>query len=130
MESPESSDLGEIDDSYCSVRPYALVGGRVPKGTSGLLPVESLVQASASYSDRESLGKEFQSILDVTADDYLSVAEISAHVRLPVGVVRLMVSELADQNHVIVHGPNQDSAEDPTAALNVLESVLNGISAL
>ena len=59
----------------------------------------------------------------------LSVAELSAHLHLPLGVVRVLVGDLADEGRVVVHRPSATTA-NPAADLKVLESVLNGISAL
>lgn len=64
------------------------------------------------------------------------MAEISAHAHLPVGVVRVLVADLAEAGAVRIHGLTAASLSDPAdprsgaAALAVLESVLNGISAL
>ncbi len=68
-------------------------------------------------------------ILDLTAVEFLSIAELSAHVKLPVGVVRVIVSDLADEGKVRIHGAANDQSGLATS-LSVLESVLNGISSL
>jgi 1-acyl-sn-glycerol-3-phosphate acyltransferase len=60
---------------------------------------------------------------------FLSIAELSAHVKLPVGIVRVIVSDLADQGKVRIHGIANGQAGLATS-LSVLESVLNGISSL
>ncbi|WP_088286924.1 DUF742 domain-containing protein [Kineosporia sp. A_224] len=93
--------------------------------------------ASPSAAATASLaGPESRRILELTTGQYLSVAEISAHAHLPVGVVRVLVADLAEAGAVRVHGLTQASLSDPAdprsgaAALAVLESVLNGISAL
>ena len=43
---------------------------------------------------------------------------------------RVLVDDLSAQHLVSVHGPSAQSGLDPAATLSVLESVLNGISAL
>ena len=58
-----------------------------------------------------------------------SVAELSAHLSLPLGVVRVLVGDLADEGLVVVH-TGSPTAAPPAANLKVLESVLDGISAL
>jgi len=58
------------------------------------------------------------------------VAEISAHLALPLGVVRVLVGDLADSGLVVVHAGASPSERTPAANLKVLESVLDGISAL
>lgn len=116
----------EADDRAYAVRPYALTGGRT-RATKPDLALEALVQAVASP---ETLGltPERRRILELTADQFLSVMELSAHVELPVGIVRVIVSDLADSGSVRIHGLSSSSA--PATTLSVLESVLNGISSL
>jgi hypothetical protein len=124
------------DDASYSVRPYALVGGRTRTVSSVDLPVEALVEGLEPPD--VTVTPERRKILELTATQYLSVMELSAHVKLPVGVVRMIVSDLADAKKVRVHGltpsmstPGTAAAPDDNAAtLSILESVLNGISSL
>ena len=68
-------------------------------------------------------------IMEIVADQYISIAEVSAHLKLPVGVVRVLVADLADEGLARIAG-NEQPHDNPAATLRVLESVLNGISAL
>jgi len=130
------ADRHDEDDTSYSVRPYALVGGRTKQVSSVELPVEALVEGLEGPD--VTLTPERRRILELTATQYLSVMELSAHVRLPVGVVRILVNDLAEAKKVRVHGltpsmstPGADAAPDDNAAtLSILESVLNGISSL
>ena len=115
------------DEGAYTVRPYALTGGRTAPA-SDKMPVEALVQGMAG--PEVAMTSERRQILELTATQYLSVAELSAHVKLPVGVVRVLVSDLADEQLVRVHGLTPTSDYNPAASLSVLESVLNGISSL
>jgi hypothetical protein len=125
-----------FDEDAYAVRPYAVTGGRtVP--TSVDLPVEALVQALGVPD--ETMTVEKRTILELTGTQYLSVAELSAHVKLPVPVVRIVVGDLVEEKLVRVHGvhgtsglglPSRTGAYNPSASLSVLESVLNGISSL
>ena len=123
---------GEPDDDEASyVRPYTVTGGRT-RPTSASLPIEALVETVCRPGavPGTGLSPEKRQILALTDGQYLSVAEISAHLHLPVGVVRVLVSDLADEELVRVHGIAMTDAYAPATALSVLESVLNGISAL
>ena len=78
---------------------------------------------------------EQRRILELCADKFESVAEIGAHLRLPVGVVRVVVGDLLESGQVRVHGLTSasSSTSSPTStamSLSVLESVLDGISSL
>lgn len=121
------------DDGAYGVRPYTVTGGRTMVSTVDL-PMEALVEAMATPDVR--LTPERRRILELTSTQYLSIAELSAHVKLPVGVVRVLVNDLAAERKVRVHGPIASlstpgsSRESTAATLSVLESVLNGISSL
>lgn len=110
-----------------TVRPYTVTGGRTRAGED-LLPIEALVR-SASSGLR--LSGEKRRILELTDTQYLSIAELSAHLSLPVGVIRVLVADLSDEKLATVHGRMAGGSEfAATLPLSVLESVLNGISAL
>ena len=122
---PDTDDLD--DDGAYAVRPYAVTGGRTAPA-SDRMPFEALVQGLSA--PEVGMTPERRKILELTATQYLSVAELSAHVRLPVGVVRVLISDLADERLVRVHGLTPSTDYNPAASLSVLESVLNGISSL
>ena len=115
-----------------SVRPYALTRGRTrPSGDA--LPIEALVSALRQGTVQQT--PEKRRILELSGSQYLSIAELSAHVHLPVGVVRVIVGDLVDEGMVRVHGSHSGpgsttSTVNSATTLSVLESVLNGISAL
>jgi hypothetical protein len=109
------------------VRPYALTRGRTRPGRSDL-PLEALVRVVAGATDPVGTS-ERRRIIDLTREQILSVAELSAHLSLPLGVVRVLVGDLADEGLVVVH-TGSPTAAPPAANLKVLESVLDGISAL
>ena len=111
------------------VRPYALTRGRTRPGRQDL-PLEALVRSVPGSSDPVGTS-ERRRILELTREQILSVAELSAHLSLPLGVVRVLVSDLADEGLVLVHTTTPTAAmSSPATNLKVLESVLNGISSL
>ncbi len=89
------------------VRPYTLTGGRT-RSVTGDLPLEALVEAlAASPSGRT---PEERDLLALAAGGFVSVAELSARTRLPVGATfsiraySLRISTLApiiDSNEVL-----------------------------
>ncbi len=117
---------GEVEETY-AVRPYAVTGGRTRASGSTALPLEALVQSLRAPAP--GMTNETIKILDLTAVEFLSIAELSAHVKLPVGIVRVIVSDLADEGKVRIHGIANGQSGLATS-LSVLESVLNGISSL
>ena len=122
------------DDEAYTVRPYAVTGGRV-SAAGGDLPMEALVQAVSETPDTKGLTPEKKKILQLAAGQYQSVAELSAHTRLPLGVVRVLVTDLAAINHLTIHTAGTASDlnthdESGAISLSLLESVLDGIAAL
>ena len=118
-------DETEVEETY-AVRPYAVTGGRTRPSSSDL-PIEALVQSLRAPAP--GMTAETTKILDLTGTEFLSIAELSAHVKLPVGVVRVIVSDLADEGKVRIHGI-ANGQNGLATSLSVLESVLNGISSL
>ncbi|QCB92424.1 DUF742 domain-containing protein [Cellulomonas shaoxiangyii] len=115
-----------------TVRPYAVTGGRVRSARSDW-PLEALVEVMPGAVASTGLTPEKRAIIQHASAGYISVAELSALLHLPLGVVRILVSDLTDANYVRVHTSQPvevNTGESPALSLSVLESVLNGISAL
>ncbi len=122
------------DDETYAVRPYAVTGGRV-SAASKSLPMEALVEARSDIQSLRGVTPEKKTILQLATGEYQSIAELSAHTRLPLGVVRVLVSDLAKENHLTIHtgGTADDKSthdESGGLSLSLLESVLDGIAAL
>ncbi|WP_461184284.1 DUF742 domain-containing protein, partial [Xylanimonas ulmi] len=70
------------------------------------------------------------------AHTYVSIAELSALLRLPLGVVRILVADMQEEGQLAVHTSTPvnvhtgHGSSQSGLSLSVLESVLNGISAL
>jgi DNA-binding transcriptional ArsR family regulator len=124
------------DADSATIRPYVLTGGRVGQSNFDL-PLETLV-AVAIGKEAVSENPEKQRILALAAQDFISVAELSSHVQLPIGVVRVLVSDLAEEGLVTLYKPQLGGGSAfgssgyryRPPSLAVLESVLDGISAL
>ncbi|MFC6007348.1 DUF742 domain-containing protein [Angustibacter luteus] len=130
LDYPSDVTEDEADEETYAVRPYAVTGGRTRTTTNEPLPVEALVQSLRGHDDI-GLTPERRKILELTRDQYLSVAELSAHVKLPVGIMRVLISDMSDSGNVRIHGAGAfSSTTAPATSLSVLESVLNGISSL
>jgi hypothetical protein len=115
-----------------TVRPYAVTGGRVRSARSDL-PLEALVEILPDAASSRGQTPEKRAILQHASRDYISIAELSALLHMPIGVVRILVSDLADARYVRVHASQPvdvHTGQSPSLSLSVLESVLNGISAL
>ena len=107
------------------VRPYAVTGGRTRPRTQ--LEIEAMV-AAAHYEARDLsvLSPECQAILGFCRD-LRSVAEISAVLRMPLGVARILIADMAVEGLVRIH--QLDHAQG-RPDLNLLERVLSGLRKL
>ena len=129
MEFPLTIAVGPpVEDAESPVRPYALVGGRTRVPDELGLSVESLVHGLVGPGP--GLSREERRILDLTSGDYRSVAELSARMRLPLGVVRVVVADLAGRGSVRLHARSHRAVVVQVPSRTVLESVLDGIATL
>ena len=119
-EQPYPAD--EEGSSTRLVRPYTVTGGRTQPRYK--LALEALVTATV-YEPRDLsvLAPECQAILQFCLD-WRSVAEISAVLRLPLGVARILVADMSADGLVRIH-QRDDSEGRPD--LNLLERVLSGL---
>src|SRR5690349_20336245 len=102
----------EVVDEARLVRPYALTRGRTRSGR-GDLALEALVRGVDGASDPAST-PERRRILELSTASLLSVAELSAHLSLPLGVVRVLVGDLADEGLLVVHTGSPSAAPAAT----------------
>ena len=113
------------DQSSSLVRPYAVTGGRTKP--SYQLQIEAMVSASHYEArDLSVLSPECQSILGYCRD-WRSVAEISAVLRMPLGVARVLIGDMAMEGLVRVHQADHAHGRPD---LNLLERVLSGLRKL
>jgi hypothetical protein len=132
MEAFDDHEFDALYDTARTVRPYTVTGGRT-RTDRAHLPLEALVRAvRAPGGPAGAYGPapEMRRIVELTTDRILSVAELSAHLHLPLGVVRVLVGDLADAGAVVVHGAAATSAKAPATDLQVLKGVLDGIVTL
>jgi hypothetical protein len=104
------------------VRPYAMTGGRT-RPTHDDLELEALVSTTSVGERTPTLTVE-QRAIAALCHDLLSIAEVSARLHLPLGVIRVLVGDMADEDLVIVYRPAH-AGDRPDLAL--LERVLHGL---
>ncbi|WP_055492968.1 DUF742 domain-containing protein [Streptomyces sp. TP-A0356] len=118
------------DEAGPVVRPYAMTRGRTSHEVQHRLDLIAVVVAEPYVDDPEadpSLSPEHVDIVELCRDTPQSVAELAAELDLPVGVVRVLVGDLMDEELVHVSRPV------PPAELvdeSILRDVINGLRAL
>nr|WTB34592.1 DUF742 domain-containing protein [Streptomyces sp. NBC_00830] len=105
------------------VRSYVITGGRRLPSAEEM----SLLTLVVLAPDRElppQASPEVRAIWDLCAGGYLSVAEVAGHLGLPVGVTRLLLTDLFEQGHLL-----RRAAPPPAQAVDrtILEEVLHGL---
>ncbi|ANI38507.1 DUF742 domain-containing protein [Mycolicibacterium vaccae] len=109
------------------VRPYTLTAGRTDSAVQ--LPLEAPVGlAAAAPPSGWSADDVRAQILDVCAERP-SVAEIAAHLSLPLGVARVLVGDLVVQGYLWVH-PTLGQAETADERRELIGRTLRGLRAL
>lgn len=108
------------------VRPYARTRGRTR--TDYDLAIETLVSTSERGRSQTGMATpEHRSICGLCTDAR-SVAEIAAHLRLPLGVVRVLVGDMAGLGLVLIHDSGMVVGDQPS--MEFLERVLSGLRRL
>ncbi len=85
------------------VRPYAMTGGRT-RPTHDTLEIEALVATTSVGEQTPKLTVE-QRAIAALCHDLLSIAEVAARLHLPLGVIRVLVGDMADEDLVVVYRP-------------------------
>ncbi|UOE21858.1 DUF742 domain-containing protein [Thermobifida halotolerans] len=116
---------GSPDDAGRLIRPYSLTRGRTRPSRSDFA-MTSQVVAVPTVTPPTDLEPEHHLILRSCAAP-ASVAELASRTGLPLGVLRILLSDLLDGGHVMVH-ESQWQRRRPD--VHTLRTVLDRIRAL
>ena len=118
--------VGDAVDRSLRIRPYAITGGRTRSLKE--LEIETIVRTSARGAVQQGrLTLERKRIAGLCATP-LSIAEVSAHLKMPLGVTRVLVGDMASEGLLDSHMPATTTNKRPD--IRLLERVLNGLQAL
>ncbi|MGX4693413.1 DUF742 domain-containing protein [Streptomyces sp. JNUCC 63] len=118
------------DEAGPVVRPYAMTRGRTSHAAQHRLDLIAVVVTEPGVDDPEAdhaLSPEHVAIVGLCRDIPQSVAELAAELDLPIGVVRVLIGDLVDEEYIHVTRPV------PPAQLpdeSILRDVINGLRAL
>ena len=119
----------DADPPASLVRPYSRTGGRTrPMHDFGL---EALVVPTVKASEpglADVLSPEQGSVLELCAEDTVSVAEVAARLRTPLGVARVIIADMVEMGLVEVAGTSADAGNERDPAF--LRRVLSGLQRL
>jgi hypothetical protein len=120
------ADAGGSNKGAAAVRPYAWTRGRTKSGLE--LAIEALV--STSQRGREQMAMlqvEHRAVAEL-CEQTRSVAEVAALLKLPLGVARVLLGDMAGIGVVTVHQTASSTGNVPDLAL--MERVLSGLRRL
>jgi hypothetical protein len=114
----------EHEEQSSLVRMYAVTGGRTAPRTD--LAMEALVSSATSMQLGLSFTREYRAISELCRQ-VRSVAEISALLGIPLGVVRVLIADMEAEGLVKVYQPQLEAGKPD---LDLLERVLSGLRRL
>jgi hypothetical protein len=115
------------DSPVLRVRSYVLTQGRTRSNAD--LPIETLVKVTPTGTAAvPRLQLERKKIVGLCGAP-LSIAEISAHLSIPLGVARVLVGDMTEEGLLTSYKP-QHAKTGERPDLKLLERVLDGLQAL
>ncbi|MFJ2114749.1 MULTISPECIES: DUF742 domain-containing protein [unclassified Streptomyces] len=123
MTTPDEQDLEQAATPL--VPAYVITNGRSLLDDDEFSLITLVTTAHDSPSTQH-LDPEKRRLLELCSGGHLSVAEIAGHTQFPVGVVKILLSDLTQGGYLITRAPI------PGAKLvdrNILEEVLHGLQA-
>jgi hypothetical protein len=119
---------GQPDEEPDSVvRPYTITRGRTRSARDEEIEFETLVwTTSAGAFSPPTVSAHWRAVADLCRE-VLSLAEVAAHLRVPIGVARVLIGDMAEAGLVYLQRPQHagDRAE-----IALLERVLYGLRQL
>lgn len=122
----EAEEFWDDEAAGPVVRPYAMTRGRT-QPTGGAFDLISLVVATRSVTiPQVGLEPEHMAILALCGH-MLSIAEVAAHLNLPIGVVRVLIGDLLDRSLLTMRSPERPS---DVRENTFFEAVIHGLQTL
>jgi len=126
MNGVAEAESGNALEAGSMVRPYTKTGGRTRSDYD--LAIEALVSTSErGRSPDAAVRPEHRSICGLRLDTR-SVAEVAAHLRLPLGVARVLIGDMAGMGLVLIHQSGMVVGDRPS--IEFMERVLSGLRRL
>jgi hypothetical protein len=119
-------DVPGAEEAGPLVRPYVIAQGRDHADAIQLDMISVVIAAKRAEVDEMALEPEQLRILELCRRPQ-SVAEVSAHLDIPVAVVKVLLSDLLNRGLALARAPY--TAKSPVSR-DVLQAVLDGIQRL
>ena len=119
--------MSEGDEAGRLVRPFTLTGGRTRPSRADFTLITTVTAVDPPPALAPRPQPEQTRILRLCARP-LAVAEIAAHLDLPVSVIVIMLCDLLEAGLITAHPPHPVSARNPD--LDLLQKVRDGLGRL
>jgi hypothetical protein len=103
------------------VRPYALTGGRT-RPTGETIDLLALVTSTEATLDELLLQPEYVAVIHQCRQPK-PVADLASDLDLPLGVVRILFSDMRDQGLVVIRPPLRSRLTDPKLLKDVADAL-------
>jgi len=120
----DEDDIVFEDEGSNTLRPFLLTGGRTHGEVDGLV-FETLVEKTTA-SSTDGLRFESAKVVDM-CDAPISVAEISAHMSIPLGSTMVLIGDLIATGHLVSHR-TINAASD--AGVSLVTRIIAGVKQL
>lgn len=113
------------------VRPYTMTGGRTGRELPSIALEALVVSTPTGQRMKDQFRWEAARIVDLTRRG-VALVELAARLDVPIGVVRVLVSDLAKRGAVQLTEPRDEpvTQDDGLAYATLLKKVLDGIKSL
>ncbi len=119
-------DDDEDDDDDGGIRAFTITGGRTTARSDVMF--ETVVAPTSNRAPVQ--GDVARALMKLVADEPLSVAELSVHLEIPIGVSRVLVSDLLDSGHLTSAALSAPIGSLPTSKVDLLKRVISRVEAL
>lgn len=117
-------DIVFEDEESQTLRPFLLTGGRTHANVDGIA-FETLVEKTSNV-DKSPLRFESAKVIAM-CDEPISVAEISAHLSIPLGTAMVLIGDLVADGNLIAHR-TINAATD--AGVSLVTRIIAGVKQL
>lgn len=109
------------------VRPYALTEGRTLPSID--LPLEAIIATIEDADSNNLAPQDIRASIVALCEQRISIAEIAAHLGVPIGVVRVLVADLVVAGSLEIHATLRSDASR-VERRELIERTLSGLRAL
>jgi hypothetical protein len=117
-------DVGSEADINVGIRPYFVTGGRT-RSRNRTVSFETIVALREDSPPLDTVDDERRMVATRAAIPH-SMAELSALLHLPIGVVWVLAGDLADDGYLTVYAPPADVLDD----VELIDSLIDGLRRL